>query len=180
MKKEREGLERKYKEQRDVVKKLIREGITKYEIQITNEIKEDRNSGRKLWQNINKLIGRKSKVDEEMKVFNEEGKELNEQEIKIEVPKFWREYLGKEINEISQVWNEEKSKEMKAEMERMINYEPNFVILPGGVFKIEQSEQKITPMKIKEIGKDVINGELEKLKSKKKNTRAKPDKNRNI
>merc|ERR1711915_1023572 len=58
--KEKANLERKYKEQKEIVKRLIREGITNYEIKITNEIKEDGNSGRKLWENINKLIGRKT------------------------------------------------------------------------------------------------------------------------
>ena len=87
--KERAELETKYQEQRKNVKKLIREGISNYEIKITNEIKEDRNSGRKLWQNINKLIGRGKKADEEMKVFNERGQELSERDSKIEVPKYW-------------------------------------------------------------------------------------------
>ena len=48
-----------------------------------------------------------------MKVFNEKGKELNKQEIKEEVPKYWREYLGKGKNEIDQVWNEGKRVELQ-------------------------------------------------------------------
>ena len=95
---ERSELEVKYQEQREIVKRLIRKGIEDYEIKITNEIKEDKNSGRKLWQNINKLLGKSKKEKDEMKVFNEKGKELNKQEIKEEVPKYWREYLGKGKN----------------------------------------------------------------------------------
>ena len=37
--KEKENLEEKYKEQKEIVKRLIREGITNYEKKITNEIK---------------------------------------------------------------------------------------------------------------------------------------------
>lgn len=154
----------KWREQKEVVKRLIREGISNYELKITKEIKEDRNSGRKLWDNIYKLIGKKTKRNEEMRVFNNEGQELDEQDIMREVPKFWREYLGKETNEISLAWNKEKSEEVRSKREREINSEPSFMIVPGGIFKVKQ---KITPMELKEIGKDTITGELEKIKSNK-------------
>ena len=161
--KEKANLERKYKEQKEIVKRLIREGITNYEIKITNEIKEDGNSGRKLWENINKLIGRKTKEEGEMKVYNEQEQELNEQEMKREVPKYWKEY-HKGKNEISQVWNKENHiKELNKKKENLIA-EPGFMILPGGIFKIEQTEQIINPMTLKEIGTEAMGGELEKLK----------------
>ena len=110
---EKTELEIQYQRQREIVKKLIREGIENYEIKITREIKEDKNSGRKLWQNINKLIGKGKKEKEELKVYKEDGQELNEQEIKTEVPKYWREYLGKGTNEINKIWNKEQSKEYR-------------------------------------------------------------------
>ena len=161
--KEKANLERKYKEQKEIVKRLIREGITNYEIKITNEIKEDGNSGRKLWENINKLIGRKTKEEGEMKVYNEQEQELNEKEMKREVTKYWKEY-HKGKNEISQVWNKENHiKELNKKKENL-NAEPGFMILPGGIFKIEQTEQIINPMTLKEIGTEAMGGELEKLK----------------
>ena len=161
--KEKANLERKYKEQKEIVKRLIREGITNYEIKITNEIKEDGNSGRKLWENINKLIGKKTKEEGEMKVYNEQEQELNEKEMKREVTKYWKEY-HKGKNEISQVWNKENHiKELNKKKENLIA-EPGFMILPGGIFKIEQTEQIINQMTLKEIGTEAMGGELEKLK----------------
>ena len=164
--KEKTELEIQYQRQREIVKKLIREGIENYEIKITKEIKEDRNSGRKLWQNINKLIGKGKKEKEELKVYKEDGQELNEQEIKTEVPKYWREYLGKGTNEINKIWNKEQSKEYREKWEE-VKSEPEFVILPGGVFKVERPEQEIAPMKLKVIEKETMNDKLENLKNKK-------------
>ena len=111
--KEKNKLEKECNQQKEVVKKLVRESIEKYEIKITNEIKEDENRGRKLWQNIHKLIGRKGKEEVEFKVFNREEKELGELEARREVIKYWEEFLGKEDNEIKSIWNEEISKEAK-------------------------------------------------------------------
>ncbi|MEL7079699.1 MAG: hypothetical protein AAGM46_27995, partial [Cyanobacteria bacterium J06582_2] len=112
-------------------------------------------------------IGKGKKEKEEFKVYNEDGEELNEQEIKREVPKYWREYLGKGKNEINKVWNKEQSKKFKEKWEEEIKYEPGFVILPGGVFKVGRPEQEITPMKLKAIVKETMRGKLENLKNKK-------------
>ena len=188
--KEREVLEEKYKEQKEVVKKLIREGIESYEIKITKEIKEDGNSGRKLWENIYKLLGKEKKTEEEMRVYIEDEKELSKQEILNKVPKYWREYLGNEINEIIQAWNNEVREEVKYKFEEEKILEPSFIKIAGGMFKLEGrpkkenergpkqistptaerksiSSQKITPMELQDIGKDTVSYELERLKSNK-------------
>ena len=102
-----------------------------------------------------------------MKVFNEKGQELNKQEIKEEVPKYWREYLGKGKNEIDQVWNEGKRVELQEKWIKEIKSEPSFIIFKEGVFKVEQPEQEIIPMKLKAIEKDTMNKKLEKVKNKK-------------
>ena len=102
-----------------------------------------------------------------MKVFNEIGKELNLQEIKEEVPKYWREYLGKEKNEIDQVWNKGKKRELQEKWKKEVKSEPSFIIFKEGVFKVEQPEQEIIPMKLKAIEKDTMSKKLEKIKNKK-------------
>ena len=84
--------------------------------------------------------------------------------MKLEVPKYWREYHSKGKNEISQIWNKENHIKEINDKERNLIAEPSFMVLPGGVFKIEQSEQVINPMALKEVRTDDMGGELEKLK----------------
>ena len=55
----KEIFNKKYQEQKQKVKSLVKEEIYKHEAKITEEIKNDRN--RKLWENINYLRGKNKK-----------------------------------------------------------------------------------------------------------------------
>ena len=162
--KERNKLEIEYKNQKEVVKKLVREGIGSYELMITKEIQEDKNSGRKLWQNIYKLIGRNPKNNEETEIYSDKGVKLDESEMMREVLKYWRKCLGEEVNEINLAWNKEMSEEVRSTRKSELNKEQNFMVIKGSIFKVKP---EIAPMKLKEITIDTIRGELDKLKSNK-------------
>ena len=99
--------------QREKVKKLIKEGIEAHEIMITNQIKDKNNGQKKLWEYIN-MIRMKKKKEEEGKVYNEEGKEINKDEIKTQTEEVWGKQLSAQGYDIEKVWNNsEKEKNAK-------------------------------------------------------------------
>ena len=61
-----------YMDQKNKVKKMVREAITGYEVKMAMEIKHAKDSGRKMWKYINKLKGvdlKQKNVD----IYNEDG-----------------------------------------------------------------------------------------------------------
>ena len=54
----KEALEKRWLNQKRIVQKLIRDAKSRYEIELTNEIKRDKR-GNKMWEHIDKLTGRK-------------------------------------------------------------------------------------------------------------------------
>ena len=55
----------------------MREAKNSYEIKITKEILQDRN-GKKKWEHINKLTGRKEKASKEEVIYDEEKRKLDQ------------------------------------------------------------------------------------------------------
>lgn len=92
-----------YKIQKRKVQELVKEGITKYEQKITNEVKEDKN-GKKLWDNIKKLRGDSTRVNENH-LYDENGNIIEEDEINNKITEFWEKIYQKHVNNIHKVWN---------------------------------------------------------------------------
>ena len=92
-----------YKKQKYKVQELVKQSITKYETKITREIKNDKNNT-KMWSNINKLRG-KNNWNETVCLYDDNGNELNSNELVDIVAEFWRGIYQKHENNIHLVWN---------------------------------------------------------------------------
>ena len=69
-----------YMNKKNKVKKMVREAITEYEVKITKEIGNDKNSGRNMWKYINKL----KRVDLKQKsvgIINEDGSIMEKSDV---------------------------------------------------------------------------------------------------
>ena len=102
----------KYLEKKLEVQHMIKNRIYEYEIQMTNEIKQDSN---KMWQNINKLKGQKT--NRELQLHYVDGTKIEEDKISEEVVKYWNTIYRMHRNETEKVWNEQEI----ASYERNIN-----------------------------------------------------------
>ena len=71
------------------MRELIKKEIRKHEEKIVEEIKQDK--GRKgLWKNIKKISGKEVKK-KELRIYDEDGKELEEIEAEKRIERFWKE-----------------------------------------------------------------------------------------
>ena len=70
------------------MRELIKREIRKHEEKIVEEIKQDK-GGKELWENIRKISGKevKKKV---LRIYDEDGKELEEIEAKEKIERFWK------------------------------------------------------------------------------------------
>ena len=97
---------REYMDQKKKVKRMIREEIVKYEIMMTEEIKDAKDRGRKLWKNINKLKGNEGK-DHKTELYDKSGKICSESQAREDIMKYWKLIYNKHDNDIVDEWNEE-------------------------------------------------------------------------
>ena len=94
-----------YLKQKTKTQILIREEISKYENNMTNEIRNDK-SRKKLWTQIKKLQG-KENSKKEISLHDENGKKIEDQEnLKKIVGEFWKGVYQCHPNESGHVWNE--------------------------------------------------------------------------
>ena len=163
--KEKEAESRKkWERQKEKVKVMIRNEINDHEIKITNEIKNDYNKGKKIWENINILRG-KEKIRKENKFYNEEGKVMEPEEARDKVNKYWGslakihkfEITEKERDEIKQKMQEETNKKMDEEVE--YNEEHLSTVM--------KTENEIAPMKRVVITKEKVRETIKKMKNNK-------------
>ena len=106
---DREKWEKEYKKQKRNVQDKIRREIYLHEEKITKEIKQGKDQGKKLWDNIKKLRGQEIKKKDSVQLYKD-GKRLQEEEKEEEMMKFWKGIYQKEANNIPNVWNEDKRK----------------------------------------------------------------------
>lgn len=74
-----------------------------------------------MWTHIKKLRNRNKKQEEELKLYDEQGRQLNDEESVVELKKYWSNIYKMYENKIGEVWNletqkryiEEKEGEMK-------------------------------------------------------------------
>ena len=78
----------RYKEPKIKVRELIKTEIRKHEENFFEEIKQDK-GGKELWKNIRKINGKEVKK-KELRIYDEDGKELEEIEEEERIERFWK------------------------------------------------------------------------------------------
>ena len=96
-----------YFNQKRKVQHLIHAAMNQHEAQVTMDIKKDKGRGMKLWDNIDKLRGKKKKKKEDDKLYSENGQQLNKEESEVEIEKYWTEIYRRYENNTDDLWNEE-------------------------------------------------------------------------
>ena len=102
------------------MRELIKKEIRKHDEQIFEEIKQDM-GGKELWKNIRKISGKEVKK-KELRIYDEDGKELKEIEAEKKIEKFWKQTYQTHQNKINEYWNQIEKIEKETyeiEMERI-------------------------------------------------------------
>ena len=94
----------KYLTQKALVKDMVKEAISNYEMKLTNDIKQDKN-GKKMWNHINKL---RKKDDRKKEVlYDEQGQRVDcERQINQLITDFWTGIYQQHDTSISTIWND--------------------------------------------------------------------------
>ena len=151
----------RYKEQKIKVRKLIKKEIRKHKEKIDEEIKQDK-GGKELWKNIKKISGKEVKK-KELRMYDEDGKELEKIEAEERIERFWKQIYQTHQNKINEYWNQEQREMYEIEMERMEKQNreeetneniPRIVLDPYkkvkvNMFKISEEEVKKVLEKLK-------------------------------
>ena len=115
--KRKEVLEKRYKSQKGKVQRMIREAKSKYEKKLTDEIKRDK-SGKKTWEHINKLSGKKEKVIE-TELYDGQGTKLGKEEAIGNLRETWHHIYKTGKKELTPIgsgdWKEEKIEDIHKE-----------------------------------------------------------------
>ena len=81
---------------------MVRDAKSKHEIKITNEIKRDK-SGKKKWEHINMLTGRKQKAGKDTELYDEQGRKLEIQEGRQKIRETWGDIYKTEVLNITPI-----------------------------------------------------------------------------
>ena len=93
-----------YWNQKNKVKAMVKDAMTKYENQLTNEIKQNQNS-RKMWQYINKLRRKDETIQDAL--FGEDGNKIDDDAVIDEVlMTYWTSVYQQHERLIENEWNE--------------------------------------------------------------------------
>ena len=93
------------------MRELIKKEIRKHEEKIVEEIKQDK-GGKELWRNIRKISGKEVKK-KELRIFDEDWKELEEIEAEKRIERFWKQTYQTHQNKINKYWNQVEKKRMR-------------------------------------------------------------------
>ena len=107
----------RYKEQKIKVRELIKKEIRKHEEKIVEEIKQDK-GGKELWRNIRKISGKEVKK-KELRIYDEDGKELEEIEAEKRIERFWIQTYQTHQTKINKYWDQVEKETYEREMERI-------------------------------------------------------------
>ena len=94
-----------YTEQKIKVQNMIRKEIYKHEEKLTREIRENKDGGRKMWEYIKKLKGEQVKEKGTLRLYGEDGVELERDKVEEEVKDFWGKIYRKYDNNVGEVWS---------------------------------------------------------------------------
>ena len=114
----------RYKEQKSRVKKLISEEKGRYERKTAQEIK-DMKKGKDMWKMIDKLKGGRVKKKDTLKLYTEEGVELNRVECQEEIKNFWQGIYKMHGNKMEEVWDVTNKIEYEEKLRRTRERERN-------------------------------------------------------
>ena len=128
---------------------------------IVEEIKQDK-GGKELWKNIRKISGKEVKK-KELRIYDEDGKELEEIEAKEKIERFWKQIYQTHQNKIEEYWNQEEKETYEREMERIEEQDreetnediPRLVLDPYKKVKVNRFE----------ISEEEVRKVIEKLKT---------------
>ena len=107
---EREGLFQEYYTQKNKVKEMVKTAITEFEIQMTMEIREEKDAGKRMWKYINKLRGvgkKQAKVD----IFDQNDALILKEELPKRVIEGWRDIYQMHNEEVETYWKEERKEQ---------------------------------------------------------------------
>ena len=113
---EKEKLKKEYEKQKEKVQKMIKEGLEAHEIMITNQIKDKKNGQKKLWEHIDLLRGKKRKEDE-IKIYDEDGKETTKEKLKTMTENTWGKQLQAQDYNIEKIWGDPEIKKLYEDLE---------------------------------------------------------------
>ena len=109
-----ERLTKRWKEQKYKVQQMVKKELEEHEINVTNEIKSGTDRQKKLWKNLNKLRGKENKNEDDFKVFDEAGKEIDKITSGKLAGEHWGQIYRAHNNDITEIWGEEVMEEMLA------------------------------------------------------------------
>ena len=107
-----ERLTKRWKEQKYKVQQMVKKELEEHEINVTNEIKSGTDRQKKLWKNLNKLRGKENKNEDDFKVFDEAGKEIDKKTSGKLAGEHWGQIYRAHNNDITEIWGEEVMEEM--------------------------------------------------------------------
>ena len=145
------------------MRELIKKEIRKHKEKIVEEIKQDE-GGKELWKkNIRKISGNEVNK-KEVRIYNEDGKELEEIEAEERIERFWKQMYQTHQNRINEYWNQEEKETYEIEMERIEEQDreeetnediPRIVLDPYKKVKVNRFE----------VNEEEVKKVLEKLKT---------------
>ena len=94
---------RKYRQQKELAKQLIRREREEHERTMTREIKDAKDSGMKIWRMIDKLKGTK-REGKEQPLYDDSGLEVEKARVHGEMMNYWSSICKKENNEMMREW----------------------------------------------------------------------------
>ena len=130
-----------YIEQKNKVKSMIRGEITKYENKLTQEIKNNKGNRDKQWEYINELRG-KYNTQEELYIYNEDGRKLEGREEEEEIYQQWNEIYCNKENKMAEVWNERIKKDYENEKDKFMRLK-KLRTMANGVIEDKTEEMMI-------------------------------------
>ena len=150
-----------YREQKEKVKRMISEEMRKYEEGVAEEIR-GMGGGKHMWKMIKKLKGEKVEKRERVKLYTEEGEELESELYEEEIRGFWQDIYQMHGNEIEREWGLEKREEYEEKLARTRRREedPNELWLP----RLGDPYWNVRTMEF-EVGEEDIRKVLRELKS---------------
>ena len=142
-----------YKESKQEARNAVREAKEAFERKITDEIKRDKNSNSKWWDQIRKLRCMKEKKDRTVHIYEENGEQIRDEEQSNKLITFWNNIYRKRENTITEHWNEHKKRQY-------VEYLSNKPSTLG----VEYGREKHTRFfpKVMEVHIDALGGELQR------------------
>ena len=155
-----------YLKQKVKVQLLVKEAITQLEKKITNDIRGSRNKSQAMWENLNKLRKKERRSNNDIHLFDENGKQLDDKGERVVLTRYWKTIYQRHENTIHEVWNDEKKGEY---IERM-NSDDNTASFPPHLRELMdiavELPQEIIKMAPTTIEKEDVAKVVSKMKNK--------------